>query len=73
MHSDQTNDDKCPKHSRIIFPCLHKDDKKAYRGSGHDGPWVLNLVRRGSEDEKNEDGGSLLDGWLEVLEGLQDC
>lgn len=38
MHSDQTNDDKCPKHSRIIFPRLHKDDKKAYRGSGHDGP-----------------------------------
>lgn len=27
-------------------------------------------MRRGSEDEKNEDGGSLLDGRMEVLEGL---
>ena len=38
MHSGQTNDDKCPIHSRIICPCLYKDDKKAYRGKGHDGP-----------------------------------
>ena len=27
-------------------------------------------MRRGSEDEKNEDGGSLLDGRMEVLEGF---
>ena len=38
MHSDQTNDDKCPIHSRIICPRLHKDDKKAYRGKEYDGP-----------------------------------